>query len=49
MLNYETLLNFIFYFLILLGGQICCFAEKIFLIVVLELSYIATYLDKSKD
>ena len=49
MLNYETLLSFIFYFLILLGGQICCFAKKILLIVVLELPYIATYFDKSKD
>ena len=41
MLNYETLLSFV-YFLILLGGQICSFYIKVLLIVVLEVHCIAT-------
>ena len=47
MLNYETLLSFI-YFLILLGGQFVIFVEKVLLIVILEFLYSATYLDKKK-
>jgi len=48
MLNYETLLNFV-YFLIFLGEKFVVFVEKVFLIVVLEILYNATYSTKSKD
>ena len=47
MLNYGTLLNVV-YFLIILGGQICNSLDKIFLIVVLEILNNANYSYKSK-
>ena len=47
MLNYETLLNFV-YFQIILDEQNLVFEEKVILIIVLEIPYSATYLDKSK-
>jgi len=45
MLNYEVLL---FFFLTLLGEQICSFVEKVLSMVVLKVLYSDTYLDKRK-
>ena len=47
MLNYETLLCFV-YFLIILCGKIYDFVEKVLSIVEFEVFYCATYQDKSK-
>ena len=48
MLNYETLLSFVYFFNPFGWTNFVVFVEKVLLIVVLEVLYNATYLDKSK-